>query len=247
MPGALTFGAATSDKVSLGAGTGLANLDPMTILAWVYPTTLTTNRNIYARGEAVTARRTFRTSGVVGDLQISVSRTVNTNYITNSTPLATLNRWYCVVATFNSLAAVGQLVNIYTALLGGTLTEATYGTATDGSGAVVAEASAVSIWGNTGQTSPVNAWQGGIAMGAVFAVELSLADCQSWMQRPRLTVGANTAAAFGRAGKYGNDWIEYSANTGTVTGATQSDGSPLDEGDLLWQRDPLSGLLRMVA
>lgn len=232
MRGSLVFGAATSDRVDFGSPAALDDLNPFTYLLWVFPTTFTAGRRLAAKG----AVKSFNLSGTGGAMQVVVARTANTSYITNTNPLS-LNAWNMVAATFDSAAGAGQIVNIYRGTLAAAPTECGYGTATDGSGTPTSDAADNFFLGNN---SALNvALQGRIAVAAVFGVVLSLGDITSWWRTPRKTIGANVGKLFSRLGKDGADAIEYTGLTGTVTGATQGDGAPLEQP---WTRDLQSGL-----
>jgi hypothetical protein len=216
--GALTFGAATTDKVDIGVVAALDNLDPFTVLVWSRPTTFTSNRVLWSKGSNT---KVLRLSGTAGDVQGAVIRASSSGYTTNNAPLA-LNTKCFLAFTFSSAAAAGEIINIFSGRVGVNATECTYGTVTDGSGAVTSEAGVTSAWGNNASVSS-SAWQGDIYYGAVFAGILSLADIISWQNNPRQVVGSNVALEFKAFGLYGADAIDFSGKAnGTVTGATQT-------------------------
>lgn len=236
MPGALTFGANASDRVAL-TNTGLTNLNPITVLLWVNVTTLANSKQFLNCSDAGNGYLRFALDGASGDVSFLRKRaTTSSLYITNSTPLSSAGTWRCIAVTYDSGAT--PTTHIYAGATPSAIAEATYGTATDGSGAVSNDATGSWIWGNRFATDA--ALLGKIAFGAIFNAAFSLADIKSWAQIPRLTVGANVAKAFGRCGKYGNDWIEYGGPTPTVTGATQTNGPPIGgmwtQQGLLYQR-----------
>lgn len=230
MPGALVFGAATSDRVNMGSAADIDNLTAHTVIGWFYPTALTSGRFLFSKadfGQPAGQRggMTIRLSGTTGNLEAVWDRTGVVQYITNDTPLSALNKWYCVMLTADQGQA--QPLRIYTGDLATMLAERTYGTANAGSGTFGTDDTLNFMVGNhpTGFTS---AFQGRIGMIALFGSVLSLANAQSWQREPRLTLpGGVTALRFTRLGKDGADAIEYSgAANGTVTGATQGNGGP---------------------
>jgi hypothetical protein len=229
MPGSLTFGALTSDRVDVGVAATF-DFDPITVMGWFYATTLTNQRILWAVQGSTSGSRIMRLSGTLGEVQVQLTRaTTNTNFITNTAPVA-LNVWTFMAFTFNSAASAGQIVNVYKGTLGATPAECTYGTATDGSGALVAFTGATTS-ARIGNSNAANAaWQGRIGPVAVFNAELALADVASWWAISRRLVGASTATGFWRLGNEGaTTQQDYSgnANTGSTTGATQSDGPAL--------------------
>ena len=218
---ALTFGVTTSSRVNHGSATVLDNLDPFTVIMWMYPTTLTNGRRPYTKG----AQNTFSIYGTAGDLSFERLRTTSTIYTTNNTPLATLNKWYFVAFSFNSAGATGQIVNIYVGNLSTFAVEATYGTATDGSGSLNTDATANLIIGNR----PVadSAFQGRIAWVGVWNRELTLGELRAQQFRPHKTSGCVLFTHYGFNGTGTQpDW-SGSGNPGTVTDATVSSHVPL--------------------
>ena len=221
---ALTFGAATSDRVN--HGTGNANLSPFTLLLWIFPTTLNTNDAIAHRGTfAANNRRSFFQSDSSGNLQLSVDRsTTDTIYITNDAPLV-LNEWNFVAASFDSSAGAGEIANIYRGSLTALVTERAYGTATDGSGTLADDSAASFIVGNIANFT--TAFKGRIAIAAYVLGAWSLAQIQAWQFRPRMVDGIKLLAVYGYAGTGTQpDW-SGNANNGTVTGATVADHVPI--------------------
>ena len=220
----LTFGAGATDNVNIGSGASIDNLDPVTILAWVYVTTLTQNRTIYCKGPSGSFRTLLRLGDGSGNVQMAVLRTALTNYITNDAPIAA-DSWRLVAATFDSTAGAGEIANIYVGSLAANAVESAYGTATDGSGTVTDDAANNAFWGNSATVdAPL---QGRIAYCAVVDRVMTLAEIQSWQWRPRVVSGCVDFHALGFAGTGTQpDWSGNS-NAGTVTGATVSDHVPL--------------------
>lgn len=229
--GSLLLGGATSDRISLGAGTGLTDLNVVTYIGLFFPTSLANGSYLVGRTGAVTPYKRWTENGTGGNIAFRVAHaTTDANYTTSDTPLVTLNRWYCCAVIWDSTQGAGNRIKIYTGIMGPAYSPMAANAMTASNepvGAITTESSATTVWGNNGVTSPVSSFKGNIGPCAAFPAALSPADLQSWQQTPRLTVGANVAAAFGRPGKNGADWIEYTANTGTVTGATQADGCPI--------------------
>lgn len=219
---ALTFGGAISDRVDHGSAASLDDLDPYTYLLWVYPTTLTNNRGFVGKGNTT---KNFKLNGTGGNLQIVVARaTTSTSYITNDTPLSTLNKWYCIATSFESAAAAGEVVNIYSGDLSTTVAERTYGTSTDGSGAVTTDASASLIVGNNASGT---AFQGRIAVCLIWNRKLTLGEIKDQQFHPHKTSGCVLYSICGYNGTGTQADLSGSGNNGTVTGATQSDHVPL--------------------
>lgn len=236
---ALTFGGATSDRVAVTAAAGINNLAAITIIAWVNITTLTNLRMIASKDNGSAAAIFFALNGTGGNVQLQVARTVNAYASRNDTPLSATSVWKCIAGVW----ALGSIPVIYVGSLATALVDGTYSTQTAGSGTQADDSAYNFLWANDGTTL---ALQGRIAHAAVFGATLSLADCQSWQRRPRKTVGANVAKFFHRLGNEGTGTQQdYSgnSNTGAVTGATQSAGPALDEGENQCTVGLMAGLL----
>lgn len=229
--GALHLGAATGDRIGIGRPAAALGLSVFTILSVVRWTGAgTANRCIYATPVNVVQ---LRTTGTVGNIELRVARATTTaDYITSDTPFAS-SSWQFIAATFD--IGAGTPGHIYHGTTPSGIIESTYGTTTAGSGAKTAESGTDPIWWGNRATAPAEPFLGDLAVGAVFSAAFTLQQIKSWCACPRLTVDANVAVEFGRAGKNGADWIDYAGNTGTVTGATQTDGTPLASGGA-WSR-----------
>jgi hypothetical protein len=221
---ALTLGGAASDVINIGSGASLDDLDPFTYLVWLNPTTLTANRVLFRKIQ--TGVKILQLSNGSGDLQFAVSRSgAATNYTTNSSPLAATGTWIFLAATYNSAASAGQVHNIYKGTLTAAATECTYATATDGSGGSTTDATGdQSIGGRVGASS---AFQGAIAVAAIFNRELTLGEILSWQFDPRVMAGCVAFHHFGFNGVSTQPDYSGRGNAGTVTGATVSAHVPL--------------------
>lgn len=224
---ALLFGGAATDRVDHGSGSSVDNLNPLTFAAWIYPTSLSNALTIFQKGTFGTGTARAFTIRADGNLNMAVSRaTTATSYRTNTTPLSA-NVWRFVAVTFDSGAGAGQVVNIYTGALTAAATEATYGTATDGSGAVGDDSAHPFVVGNDATATPASAFPGRIAVAAYFNRVLSLVEIQSFQFRRYPLSGCVLRAEYGYAGTGAQQDYSGSGNTGTVTGATVADHVPI--------------------
>ena len=104
MAGALTLGAAVSDRADSGVLPAAADLNPFTVLAWVKFTTFTKDRVIWSKGANIKALRLTNTTG---DVQgVHIRSTTNCLSITTSAPLA-LNTWCFIAMVFDANATTG--------------------------------------------------------------------------------------------------------------------------------------------
>ncbi len=221
----LTFGALTSDRVNLGSGTSIDNLNPFTWFMWIKPTTITANRVLCCKGLTGTNQKFLNISDASGNLSVTVARTSNTVYTSNSGPLSAAGTWYCVAVVFDSTAGAGNLIHIYTGTLTSILAEVTYGTKTAGSGSVTADASSNFFWGNRSNFDA--ALQGDFAIGMIFNRALSLGELKEQQFNPTSVSGCVAYNILGWNGTGSQpDW-SGNGNPGTVIGATTSTHVPL--------------------
>ncbi|HEV7991174.1 MAG TPA: LamG-like jellyroll fold domain-containing protein [Gemmatimonadaceae bacterium] len=220
MAGALTLGAAVSDRVDSGVLAAAADLNPYTLLAWVRFTTFTKDRVIWSKGANIKALRLANTTG---DLQgVHIRGTTHCLTVTTSAPL-TLNSWCFVAFVFDANASAGSKVQIFSGRVGVNATAATM-SPNEGSGTFTSDAGKGSTWGNNNAAISA-ALQGQIAYGAHFPGAMALADLISWQNKPRQVVNGFVAVDFKHFGVAGADAIDYAGNAnGVVTGATQSTG-----------------------
>lgn len=240
MPGALVFGAVNSDRVTCGAP---ANATAFTTIQWIYPTTLG-GYFIMSRKNATSPTWRIALTGASGAVEFVHQRATTFMEFITSSLLLSVNTWYCVAG---SMTQTGPVTKIYIGSLTTPMAEPTYSASTAGAG-TYGDVTGVNLNLGNRDNSPTVAFNGRIGMAGYFASAFTLAQCESWRQRPRVTVDGITAIRFYRLGKSGADAIEYTgAGNGTVTGATQGDGPPLHQGECLWQRDHISGLYHMAA
>jgi len=224
---ALTFGTATSDRLTCGSGASIDTLDPFTYLTWVYPTTITSGRiHGFHKGTSPITRARFRLDNASGHMSVFVQRAgVDLSYIANNEPLV-VNAWQFAAATFNSAAAVGSIAHIYRGTLSAAAVEVTYGTKTDGDGARNNDGANDLQIGNSNNTTL--ALQGRIAVVAYLAQEMTLPQIISWQWRPRSTATTKLFIILGSAAAASvqPDWTG-NANNGTPTGLAMADHVPL--------------------
>lgn len=221
---ALTFGALTSDRVNCGSAAAIDDFAAFTMLTWCYPTALNDNRTLISKtggpgtGKYLTAKLT------AGNLALTVDRaTADGVYVTNDTPLSTLNKWYLVAATYDEAATPS--IRIYVGDLAAIAVERTYGTATNGSGATGTDAANSLLIGNFSTNNL--AWQGRIAVASYINRALTLQEIISWQFRPRVISGCLGLWQLGWNGVSTQPDYSGNANNGTVTGATVGDHVPL--------------------
>jgi concanavalin A-like lectin/glucanase superfamily protein len=226
----LTFGANTTDRVECGHAASVADLIDLTVLMWVYPTTLTASRGLFTIGATASIPTVaIRLATASTDLDVRVQQaTSQAQYVSNDNPLAT-NTWCFLAATYSQGATPRS--RIYRGRLTSSAVESTYVTTTTGTGNKSSETGSGSnlTWGNRFTAGPAyaQAFQGRIAVGAYFNRVLTLGEILDWQFRPRKMTGCVAFYHLGFAGTGTQpDW-SGNGNAGTVTGATVSDHAPI--------------------
>ena len=146
----LTFGGATSNRVLQGSGSSIDNLNPVTWMLRIFPTVFTADRMILDKATSGESGHRVRISGTAGALQVVFDRaTTDTLFVTNS--ILRSNFWQDLVVVFDSNEETNEAVQVYYKYSTGSfLTEATYTTTTNGSGAMQSDAANNLIIGNSG-------------------------------------------------------------------------------------------------
>ena len=227
-PAALNY-TVDNQFVNCGSAAVLDNLDPFTAMLWVYPTSSAAGAHLYAKppagsGGVLVFRRGF--GGVLNELTFVRARaTTATFYETNDTPLTTSNKWYFVAASFASAST--PVAHIYVGDLTTIAAERTYGTSTDGSGAISTDAANNLLIGSTGVTS--ENWRGRIALYHLVGSELSLGQIKEQQFRPHVVANSKLFIQLGFNGTGTQpDWSGNS-NTCTVMGTTVADHAPIPQ------------------
>ena len=218
---ALIFGAATSDRIDINDVSSLQNLDGITIMCWLYPTTFTPARTIYNKDN----RLYFRLPDGSGNLEFVRSRVGgDTNYLTDDTPLV-LNTWNFIACTFDTSAGAGEVINLYRGDLSTPATESSYGTSDDGSGALLSDAGGdVRIGNDNNQT---RAFQGSIADTHLINSTLTLDQINAHLFRfiPHASSLIRMLPGYAGTGTQ-PDW-SGNGHSGAVTGTSIGDHVPL--------------------
>jgi hypothetical protein len=219
LPFSLSLGAATSDRVTIAPSTANSGLTARTVVLLVRPTTLTTNRTLWARLPGGTFNGFLRMSDTAGNVQWAHRRTANTfDYGTNSAPLV-LTQWRWIAATYD-LSLGASVAHVYSASLTGAWAEATYSTSTQGSGTCdQSDATDNEAIGNFSTGSPTVAFQGDMAYFGEWNRALGLDELQSIKRGVRPQRG--WIADLVLAANGGGQAIDRSGvgSNGTLTGA----------------------------
>lgn len=213
---ALTFGAATSDRVDHGKASSLNDISTVTFAIWFYPTTLTSGKRLFEKTQSAGSRRVFIHTTTSELRWQNGQSTTNADYITSNASITT-NKWWFAAFTYNGSGTGRE--KIYVGDLSTLATERTYSTSSDGSGTYNADNANNLMVGNANGANA--ALQGRIAVFVFWNRVLSLGEIQSFQFRPRrLGSGCVLFAHYGFNGTGTQpDW-SGSGNSGTVTGAT---------------------------
>src|SRR3990167_1013193 len=215
---ALTFGANTSDRVLVTAGTSIDNQTAFSILSWIYPTTLTRNRRAWSRAAPSAGWEVTEKQGAIPNadaFEFIVARATTSAEAEGAAGTLTVNAWQCFLLTYDET----NCCQIYRGTLTAMLAEISYGTLTTGSGATAEQTADLAI-GNINGVSPTTAFQGRMAHFQLIARRLTLAEGQALQFRPRVVADTKVFLSLGYAGTDTQpDW-SGTGNSGTVTGAT---------------------------
>ncbi len=226
----LLFGnTGSADRVDIGDGTSIRDLNPFTFIEWIYPVNTGTwaGKPFLQKGRAAGggSRRVLEVSASGNFMRLEVDRsTSDTNYIASNLAMSN-NTWYCVAGTYDSAAS--PTTHLYQGTLSAVMVEATYSTSTDGSGTLGSDSGQNMRIGNDGAASPTSSINARIATVGIFNRVLSLGELIDWQFRPGVRSGC---VGFYQLGFNGistqPDW-SGNGNSGTVTTVEVADHVPV--------------------
>lgn len=222
---ALTFGAATSDRVRIEASSVLNSMGVYTLWAWVYPTSLTADRRILSKLDSVAFNgwawqfTSAGNGGNSGNLELyhSFSGTPDANAVANTLPLV-VNRWNFIAASVDA----SNVPRLYRGLQDIPVAECGYASQVTGVGSPNNDSGNPIYLAN--EDTFATAFPGRIAtLGVINGRALSVGDLRMIQYRPQAVPG--TVMLFQELGFNGTklqpDWSGH-GNHGAVTGATVS-------------------------
>ncbi len=228
----LNFGTNVSDRVDCGSAAILDDLpsstNGFTVLSITKRTGTGANQQIVTKFQNTTTSSwnflvdNAPSEGVTRFLILRPGGT-HTDYIT-STVTHPVDQWTFAAGTFKN--GDTPAMSIYHSSMNAEVSEASYNTSTNGSGALTSEAAANLYIGNL-QLNTNTPFKGDIGIVAVVNRKMTLAECKDWKGNPRMIAGC---IGFWRLGENGTGTQpDYSgnANAGTVTGATVSANPPI--------------------
>jgi hypothetical protein len=224
LPGAITLGGATSDRVVVGSTAASMNdLAAYTIIIWIYPTTITNGRLLFRKDNspATANRKTIRmTTTASFDAFVTRATTSSTRQAANST--LTLNAWNCIAVTYDE----SDDLRLWAGTLSTPLAEVSYASSTAGAGATGTDGTTLWI-GNQQHASPSLAFQGRIATVQYLSARLTAGRLQDLQYRPHVTADTVYFAQLGFNELNTQPDLSGNGNSATVTGSAVSDHVPL--------------------
>lgn len=200
-------------------GTGLDNITVGSIIVWVYPSAVGSDRYIFTSEAGGGWFLSVWTSGAI---QFRYHRSV-ADLIRNSGAVITTNTWQYLATTWDTGAAASA-IPIYRGTLATAVAEVgSYGFTTDGSGTFDDDAAGTKTIGNRSDGGAGYGIDGRIAVIGVWNRKLPLAEIQDLQWRPRKTSGCQGLWWLDRAVPD----LSGNSNNGTVSGATIADSVPL--------------------
>lgn len=183
-PTALTFGDATTDRVTCGAAADISGATAFSggVLAKV--TTFTDSRYFSAKANNPATRGWgVALQGTAGGIFIVFVGATNMAYFATAAPLV-LNRWHFIAWTVDTTLGAGLKCRLYVSpSVDAALLEIPLSVSTEGATLVADTNADTFLWGNTSTT--VAALQGSIALGFYIpSMVWSLTQLQNWQQDP---------------------------------------------------------------
>jgi hypothetical protein len=229
----LLFSSGADNYVDYGSAAVLDNLSQRTMLAWIYPTSVTTPlaQAIYAKadGTSFSAYRSFYVAGSIGSTIYVDSHRATTILKAESGTVLSNNVWQFVGGAVDE-AATATDQKLYWGSLSTAVAEVpTYASQQVGSGAFGNDAAFNATLGNFSATVP-QSWSrfiGRIAFFAMWNRVLTLNEIRQQQFRPYPTTGCVIFSHLGYNGTGTQANLSGQALNGTVTGATADIHVPL--------------------
>ena len=215
----LLFVAGSGDRVACGTNAAIGNLNPYTVLTWVYPTSLVNLRRIYNKGIGVNTAHGLALTGTAGNIDFVRSRaTTDIGLTSSNTPLSVVNKWYFIAITIDT--ATVPIGHMYVGTQSAMLKEVTYTAQTDGAGTIYDDTANALTLGNRFSATFNNGFPGRIGYFSLWSRTMSYGEMDDQRMNPRI---ARNCRFFMHLGTNGlglqQDRSGY-ANNGTVTSAT---------------------------
>jgi hypothetical protein len=220
---ALTFGAATSDRVTYGNPGNLTEASAVSFAVWFQLSTFTAGRRLMSKSaQDGNGGPAFSLTGT-DELQMTFTKS-SVNALANSNTLTVgTGVWYCAIGVYDPADTQPR---IYFGSLTAPIAEVGYAAgATIGSG--TSNSTANLVVGNQANAGPTLALQGDIARAAAVYAVMTLADMQRWQFKTQPLANCKLLTYPGLFGTGTQPDYSGNGNHGTVTGATVTAPPPL--------------------
>jgi hypothetical protein len=223
---------ATADRMNISQNATINTLSALSCAMWCRTDAMTSDRLLLTKANTATTGLRFRrgtaTEHATNLVVVRERATTSTTYATAHRPLRERNVWRCVA--FSLDLAASPVVHIYTGALGVPVWEGSYGTATDGSGAIVSDSTGAMRIGNDIGASPALSWQGDIGPFAFWNRVLSVEEFRQWQENAWSVLSGNVVRMFpggdlSGANPFAWDW-SGNRNLASVTGPVDSPDPP---------------------
>ena len=231
----LQFASGADNYVNVGSAASLDNLTAITILAWVYPTSIATNDQVIWSKTEVSSFTAYNTlylssgGGGDGSIYADTKRATTDTLVNSAGSVVSDNAWQFIGAVKDTGGASSDQKLYYGTLSAVVAEVGSYTTQQVGSGTVGDDSAQSASIGNASPTSP-QSWSrfiGSIAWVGVWNRKLSLSEIQVQSQHPQVTSGCVGMWFLGLQGTSTHIDFSGNSNSGTVTGATVSDNPPI--------------------
>lgn len=220
----LTFGGATSDRMSLTTTAAMDNLTAFTVIVWVNMTSQIANRRAWRMNTSGSgSAQLVQQNPDVNDFEFFVTRATTGMLIYTANNFST-NTWYCFAVTYNESAGTGEVGNFYYGTQTSNMVEASYATNQDGSGATtLGTVSGFDVGNRPGSNV---AFPGQIGTFTMWNKELSLSEIQDQQFSPKPTPGCIVFINLGFNGTGTQYDLSGGGANGTISGAVVSSLGP---------------------
>lgn len=212
----IDFSGATTGRIDCGTGSSVNSVTPLTVAAWVHPTSLATGRRIFAKSGGGVAVNFGTDGGTSSRLSLFVDYGTTDLQAVSGSGVLSANAWQFVAGVDGGAGAAPKLYH-------GTRTAAvaevaSYATQIAPAGARGNDGSNVLYVGNQGTFNA--AWPGWIFWIGLYAEALSAGQLRRLQLRPRVTDACRFFMVPGLLGTgTPPDWSGH-RNNGTLGGTT---------------------------
>ena len=219
--GALTFSAASTNKVNCGSNAVLDNVTAGTMMVWYRPAAVNTYRAITSKADTAYTAFHILSSNSSGNVRWQIKRATTSLNVASANSAIAINTWYFLAATWDTAGAAPA---VYRGTLSATVADISSGSPTAGTGAVADDSGNSFLIGNDEPAASLSA-NGRIAFTHMTNYRMTLAELVAQQFRPRVVAGTVFFAHFSQTANFTD--LSGNQNACVVTGATVSDHVPI--------------------